>query len=120
MTEVGAPYICSLEAYEAMVEKEDRELMGGVDPHRRIQHLFSIIEVLKAWVSASESFRNGSGNANGALTELTRAVSSGGLVSRIDSYKASLEGMLGGRDSDDVSQAYEALVDIDSRIKTII
>ena len=86
--------------------------MGGVDPRRRLEHLTNMVVMLKVWVKDAQSALYGTRNA--ALDQISNAIVSGSLHSRIDSYKAQLQALPGA-----VSAVESRLMAVESAIKQI-
>jgi hypothetical protein len=97
LVSVGVPYLVAIDAYERIIGKEDHTLMGGVDQRRRLEHLTSIVGMLEAWVKDAQSALFGT--RNGALDQMSNAMASGSILSRIDSFKAQLQSLAGATSS---------------------
>lgn len=104
--DVGVPFYLLLESYDSLQMIENAAI-GGVDNATRLQWLSSMVEFLELWVAAALSSYGsspmigsnnlyGNGQGNSASSQLTRAISTGGLLQRIDVYKSSLECLVGG------------------------
>jgi hypothetical protein len=88
----------------------------------------NVSEVLRIWVSSSLDGINRAPGAAGHLSngigdrgkeetaQLYRAVSSGGLLAQIDSYKASLEGCVGGN-ADEITRIMSSLLETENVIR---
>jgi nuclear pore complex protein Nup155 len=105
LVSVGVPYLVSLDAYERIIGKEDHTLMGGVDQGRRLEHLMNIVVMLEAWVKDAQSALFGTRNA--ALDQMSNALASGSILSRIESFKAQLQSLPGATSS------------VESRLRTV-
>jgi nuclear pore complex protein Nup155 len=113
LSEIGVPYSLCLSAYETIVMQEEKERMGGVDPHSRFLHLRSIVEVLENWVlSASRD--------ESAAKDLKDAVTTGMLMSRIDKTKANMEELMGSVIGEEATRVYERLLSSESSIKRLL
>jgi hypothetical protein len=97
LVSVGVPYLVALDAYERIIGKEDHTLMGGVDQGRRLEHLMGIVVMLEAWVKDAQSALFGTRNA--ALDQMSNAMASGTILSRIESFKAQLQSLPGATSS---------------------
>jgi hypothetical protein len=93
LVSVGVPYLVALDAYERIIGEEDHTLMGGVDQHRRLEHVMNIVVMLEAWVKDAQSALFGTRNA--ALDQMSNALASGSILSRIESFKAQLQSLAG-------------------------
>jgi hypothetical protein len=92
---VGVPYLVALDAYDCIIGQEDHALMGGVEPRRRLEHLSNIVKLLEDWVQAAQAAMFGARNTNPALDQMSHAIASGSLLSRIDLFKAQLQALPG-------------------------
>ena len=63
LVSVGVPYLAVLDAYERVIETEDHQQMGGVDPQRRLEHLTCVVVLLESWYTVCQSIVPGSRNA---------------------------------------------------------
>uniref|UniRef100_A0A7R9Z0R8 Nucleoporin Nup133/Nup155-like C-terminal domain-containing protein n=1 Tax=Pseudictyota dubia TaxID=2749911 RepID=A0A7R9Z0R8_9STRA len=131
--DVGVHFSSLLGAYDAVFfSRGGHGITGqGEDHGDLLQRLASIGEVLKLWASTAfssskqsfgggrgEDMGNGTSNMNAtndAFVQLSQAVSSGGLLSRIDVYKASLESSMGN--NDERSSLYSMFRDVEDSIK---
>jgi nuclear pore complex protein Nup155 len=113
LSEIGVPYSTCLSAYETIVIQDENERMGGVDPHSRFLHLRSIVEVLENWVLSASRDKS-------AEKDLTDAVTTGMLMSRIDKTKANMEELMGSGIGEEATRVYERLLSSESSIKRLV
>jgi hypothetical protein len=81
----------SLEAYERIIESEDRSRMGGDDASRRLEHLTNVAVMLESWIKDARSVMHGS--RNGAMDQLSKALATGVLLSKIEEYKSQVQAL---------------------------
>jgi Non-repetitive/WGA-negative nucleoporin C-terminal len=95
IAEVGVPYLMLMDAYEKVIHRNDRILLGGVDVDKHIKTVSAILELLEDWLSLAQSSSRavGGGHGNKAHQELSRAMASGRLMDKIESIKAKIEMM---------------------------
>ncbi len=115
MLSIGVSFPDLLDAYEGIVEGEVIALMGGADPIRRYLTLKSIVEMLEEWVTVAI---NGM-NQNRAYRELSDAIISNRLMSRIDEFKSELE-ELGSRGvGDELQRVISRLVQTEETMRRL-
>jgi len=116
LIEVGIPYPVILDAYDSLIHQESAS--GRNDTNAWLQSMANVSEVLKCWVLAAGHLSNGIGDRGkeDVSAQLYRAVSSGGLLAQIDSYKASLEGCVGGN-ADDIAGIMASLLETENVIR---
>ena len=113
LTDIGIPYSLALNAYEGIVVNEEKERMGGIDPHSRFIHLRSIVELLENWAQAARR--------EGVVGEdLCGAVATGMLMARLDGTKADLEELKGAVNGDALERVYERLLSAENSIKRLV
>ena len=105
LIDVGVPYLVALNAYDSIIGTENHTLMGGVDHQRRLEHMTNLVVMLEDWVREAQATLFGARNE--ALDQLSNAMASGSLLSRIDSVKAQLHSLPG------------ATADIESRLLAV-
>lgn len=118
-----------MDVYDSIIHQESAS--GSSDANAWLQRLANVSEVLRVWVSSclngtnralvaagQMSLTNGIGNRDteNASAQLYRAVSSGGLLAQIDSYKASLEGCVGGN-TDEIAKITSSLLETENIIR---
>jgi len=117
---VGVQYSPLLEAYDSAVSFPVGGGIGREDPERRVMQLASVSEVLTQWVrSAFSPYNHQSdivGEGNTILAQLSQAVSSGGLLMRIDNYKELLESTT-ARNGEERAKVHASLRDVEDAIR---
>ena len=125
LIDIGVPYPVILEVYDSLIHRESN---GTNDTDAWLRNMANVIGVLRIWVGRTNRALAGSGPmqfANGGIgnkeqedasAQLFRAVSSGGLLHQIDSYKASLEACVGG-DVNEIASLSSSLVDCENTIR---
>eukprot|EP00934_Nitzschia_sp_Nitz4_P004018 Nitzschia sp. Nitz4//scaffold51_size120721//106099//111539//NITZ4_003747-RA/size120721-snap-gene-0.26-mRNA-1//1//CDS//3329553922//4008//frame0 len=88
----GVGHLQALSAYERLIERDSQATMG-VDNEKRLEQIQTFISMLESFVSAARSADGLSGSV--ASDELKRACVSGSLSSKLDEYKARLQGFPG-------------------------
>jgi hypothetical protein len=93
LSSVGVPFLVLFDAYECYFQSLDRQFVGGAEARRRTEHLGCMVQLLGSWVSSAQknSFAGDQAKTNAAKLELSRAVASGRLMSRVDGLKSKLE-----------------------------
>ena len=115
MLPIGVSFPDLLDAYEGIVEGEVIALMGGADPLRRYLTLKSIVELLEEWVTVA---MNGM-TQNRAYRELSDAIVSNRLMSRIDEFKAELEELGNRGGGDEVQRIINRLVQTEETMRRL-
>ena len=125
LIDVGAPYPVILEVYDSLIHRESN---GVNDTDAWLRNMANVVGVLRIWVGRTNRTLAGSGQiqfANGGIgnkeqedasAQLFRAVSSGGLLHQIDSYKASLEACVSGN-ADEIASLASSLMDCENVIR---
>jgi len=94
MARVGVPFHVILDAYETLVQLDDRGFTGTHgDPQRRLEHLSSMIELIEYWVASARNRALGGGEGMNRTSELSSAIASGGLMPKLDIIRSKLETM---------------------------
>lgn len=87
LARVGVDYLSILDTYETLNRFENKSFVSENNDERSRRQMQAIIELLRHWVvSARSAVRD-----NKALQELSRAVTSGKLMPKIDSFRGKLE-----------------------------
>jgi len=125
LIDAGVPYPVILEVYDSLIHRESN---GINDTDAWLRNMANAVGVLRIWVSRTNRTLAGAGQmqfANGGIgnkekedasSQLFRAVSSGGLLYQIDSYKASLEACVSGN-ADEIASLISSLVDCENVIR---
>jgi hypothetical protein len=125
LIDAGVPYPVILEVYDSLIHRESN---GINDTDAWLRNMANAVGVLRIWVSRTNRTLAGAGQmqfANGGIgnkeqedasSQLFRAVSSGGLLHQIDSYKASLEACVSGN-ADEIASLISSLVDCENVIR---
>lgn len=112
---IGVSFPNLLDSYEAIVEGEVRALMGRPDALRQFLSLKSIVELLEEWVNVA---LNGVTD-NRAYRELSDTAVSDRLMSRIDEFKSSLEGLACRGGGDELQRVIDRLVRVEETIRRL-
>jgi len=125
LIEAKVSYFTVLESYDALL-MHDSAVVGGVDTATRLHRISSISNLLELWVSAAVSSRTDTSlnvinlpqnsSLSSALSQLAHAVRPGGLMGRIDSYKSSLEGIVGGNNNE-ITRIHSSLAQVEEDIR---
>lgn len=94
LCKIGFPFIQLLETYESHLQDADRNYVGGADAHQVLEYLSSLIKLVEYWVVSAKSQARAN-QRNVARQQLSREVSSGNLMRKIDMLKGRLETMPG-------------------------
>ena len=94
LCKIGFPFIQLLETYESHLQDADRNYVGGADAHQVLEYLSSLIKLVEYWVVSAKSQARAN-QRNVARQQLSREVSSGNLMRKIDTLKGRLETMPG-------------------------
>jgi len=88
LADAGVPFFVIMDAYES-VTQSDRVLLGVVEMDKHIERVAAFLELIEYWLSLAQSnTRTSGGLRNAAYKELSRAIASGRLLSKIDTIKA--------------------------------
>lgn len=125
LIDIGVPYPVILEVYDSLIHRESN---GTDDTDAWLRNMANAVSVLRIWVSRTNRTLTGAGQVqfgNGGIgnkeqedasAQLFRAVSSGGLLHQVDTYKASLEGCVSGN-ADEIASLISSLVDCENAIR---
>jgi hypothetical protein len=94
LADAGVPFLVIMDAYESII-RNDHVVLGGVDMDRHIERVSALLELLQYWFSlARRDARPADGErANAAHRELSRALDSGILMSRIDIIRGRIDSL---------------------------
>ena len=107
LCEAGVPYLAILACYEKL---------GGADGSRTLVRASALVELFQVWVSASRSAGQRAGQHSAAHVELSRAMSTGDLMPKLNSLRLDVEQIQGTdyliKAIEDVEESISLLVSI--------
>jgi nuclear pore complex protein Nup155 len=111
---IGVSFPALMDAYNDILQMEERSVMGGADPLRRFLCLKSIVELLEEWTDIA--FRGSVQNR--AYRELATTMVDNRILSQIGGFKVSLE-ELTSTGGDEVERWLERLVRLEELISRL-
>lgn len=94
MAEAGVPYLFILDAYENIADLENSTV---VDPRKTLEHISASLELFMFWISNSRAAGPRAGQHSIAQIELSRSMSTGDLMPKLNLLRSRLEQIQGTR-----------------------